>query len=101
MLDAADRLLPRRVLIAREVEEPQQVVIADVEEEVIRPGVVPVLYQLDQRETEELLVEPDGLLGVFADKGQVVHSAHGADRALRQRPEILLAQFFPPCAYPG
>jgi hypothetical protein len=35
VLDAADRLLPRRVLVSREVEEAEQVVVADVEEEVV------------------------------------------------------------------
>ena len=68
--------------MAGEVEEAEQVVVADVEEEVAGARVVPVLHQLDQREAEELLVEPDRLLDVRADQRQVVHAADGAGRAV-------------------
>jgi hypothetical protein len=67
VLDAADGLGERRVVVAREVEEAEQVAVADVEEEVAGAGIVAVLDQLDQREPEELLVEADRLLDVAAD----------------------------------
>src|SRR5262249_29253137 len=76
-------------------EEPEQVVVADVEEEVVRAGVVAVLDQLDQREAEELLVELDRLLGVLADQGQVVDTLNGRLRAAGEGPQVLLAQFGP------
>src|SRR3712207_9473972 len=62
VLDRADRLLERAVLVTGEVEEPEQVPVADVEEEVAGPGVVAVLHQLDEREAEGVLVEANGLL---------------------------------------
>src|SRR5262245_23288459 len=92
VLHPADGLGERRVLMAREVEEPQQVAVADVEEEVAGTGVVAVLHQLDQREAEELLVELDRLLHVPADQGQVVHSLDGRVRPLAPRAQILVAQ---------
>jgi hypothetical protein len=42
------------------VEERQQVLVADVEEEVRGPRVVAVLDQLGEREAEQVLVEADG-----------------------------------------
>ena len=62
---------------AREVEEGQQVGVADVEEEVRGPGVVAVLDQLGQREPEHVLVEAHGALDVAADQRGVVQPAGG------------------------
>jgi hypothetical protein len=42
--------------VAGEVEEAEQVAVADVEEEVAGTGIVAVLDQLDQREPQELLI---------------------------------------------
>src|ERR1017187_5001517 len=70
MLHAADGLGERRMIVAGKVEEAEQIVIPDVEEEVAGAGVVAVLDQFHQRETEEFLVEADGLLGVLADQGE-------------------------------
>src|ERR1700740_173118 len=79
----------------REVKEAEQVVIADVEEEVVRARVVAVLHQFDQREAQELLVELDRLLGIFTDQREVMHTADGCRGAVCQRAQIPLAQVFP------
>src|SRR5690349_7799927 len=50
---AAEDLAVRWQVEAGEVEEGEGVAVADVEEEVRRPDVVPVLEQLGQREAEE------------------------------------------------
>ena len=75
MLHAADRLDARLEAQPGEVEEAQQGLVAEVEEEVRRPGVVAVLDQLDQREAQQVLVEPDRLLDVGADQRGVVDAA--------------------------
>ena len=67
-----------RVLVSGKVEEAQQVVIPDIEEEVVRSGVIAVLDELDQRESEELLVEPDRSSVSLAYQRQVVDTADGA-----------------------
>src|SRR5262245_41491761 len=99
VLSAAGGLGERRVGVAREVREPEQVAVADVEEEVAGTRVVAVLHQLDQGEAEKLLVELDRLLHVAADQRQVVHALHGGGRPLRPRAQVLLAQ--PPTARPA
>ena len=81
VLHRTDGLGEVGVVVAGEVEEAQQVPVADVEEEVAGPGVVAVLHQLDQREPEQVLVEPDRLLDVAADQREVVHPAHRGGRA--------------------
>ena len=81
-----------RQFVAGEVEEAEQVVVADVEEEVARAGVVAVLDQFDEREAEEVLVEPDGLLDVLADERGVVHAARAARLASLEGVQVLLAQ---------
>src|SRR5215472_18150494 len=86
--------------MAGEVEEPEQVVVADVEEEVVGALVVPVLYKLDQRESEELLVELDRLLGITADQGEMMYALHAGRRSTARRPQILLAQLCPTRANP-
>src|ERR1700683_2885594 len=100
MLHAADGLLPGRVLMAREVEEAEQVTVPDVEEEVVGTRVVTVLHQLYQRKPEEVLVELDRLLGVTADQGQMVDTLDGGMRSARLRSHVLLAQFLPAGADP-
>ena len=82
MLYGADRLAEVRVVVTGEIEEAEQVAVADVEEEVARPGVVPVLHELHEGETQRLLVEPDGLLDVAADQREVVDAAGGRRRTL-------------------
>src|SRR5207249_2152505 len=48
VLQAADRLGERWMVVSGKVEEAQQVAIANVEEEVARPDIVTVLDQFDQ-----------------------------------------------------
>jgi len=50
------------------VEETEQVAMADVEEEVARTGVVPILHKLHQGESQGLLVEADRLFHVATDQ---------------------------------
>jgi hypothetical protein len=50
VLHAADGPGERWMLVPGEVEEAEQVVVAEVEEEVAGAGIVAVLDQLDQRE---------------------------------------------------
>src|SRR5215472_575053 len=83
-----------------EVEEPEQIVVADVEEEVVGASVVAVLHELDEREAEEFLVELDRLLGVATDQGEVVHALYGRRRPAAPGPQVLLAQFSPARADP-
>src|SRR6516162_9525971 len=95
VLHPADGLLERRVLMAGEVEEPEHVAVADVEEEVAGARVVPVFHQLHQREAEKLLVELDGLLDVLADQGEMVHALYRGGRPLIAAAQVLLAQLLP------
>ncbi len=60
------------VVVAGEVEEAEQVAVADVEEEVARAGVVAILDQFDEREAEQALIELDRLGDIAADQGDVV-----------------------------
>ena len=78
MLDPAERLVELRVLVPREVEEGEQVAVAKIEKEVGAPGIVAVLEQFDERESEQPLVEVDSPADVGADEGCVVHAAGGA-----------------------
>src|SRR5258707_4618360 len=86
--------------MAWEVEEPEEVVVADVEEEVVGALVVPVLHQFDQGKPEKLLVELDRLLGVTADQGEVVHALNGCRQPAAFPPDIFLAQLCPARAKP-
>ncbi len=83
VVQAAEHLGVRTEVEAGEVEEGEQVLVADVEEEVRRARVVAVLDQLGEREAEEALVEGDGPLDVAADQGGVVQAAGARRRALR------------------
>src|SRR4029450_4753465 len=69
VLHTADGLGKRGMLGAGEVEEAEQVAVADVEEEVAGAGIVAVLDQLDQRGTQELLGEADLFLRGAAGQG--------------------------------
>src|SRR5262249_54377811 len=76
----------------REVEEREQVAVADVEEEVRRALVVAVLEELGERELEHVLVEADRRLHVARDQREVMHAAR---RRLGSRvvwTQMLLAQ---------
>src|SRR5215217_6931538 len=95
VLDPADGLGERRMVVAGEVEEAEQVAVADVEEEVAGAGIVAVLDQLDQRESEELLVEADRLLDVAADEGDVVDPGGGGGRPVGGRAHVALPQPVP------
>src|SRR5882757_429106 len=86
VLEAADRLLEGGVIVAGEVEEPEQVAVPDVEEEVRRSRVVAVLDHLHQREAEQSLIEVDRLLDIAADQRDVVNAAGG--RRPRRRLEV-------------
>src|SRR6266567_7000137 len=97
MLHAADGLGERRVLVTGEVEKTEQVVVADVEEEMAGARIVAVFHQLHQREAEELLVELDGLLDVLADQGEMVDTLDGGGRPLAAGAQVLLPQLVPPC----
>src|ERR1035438_8822856 len=83
------------MVVAGKVEEPEQVAVADVKEEVIRAGVVAVLDQFHQREAEEPLIEADGLLGVLADQREVVNALDRGLRPIRRGPQVAAPQFFP------
>ena len=67
-----------------EVEEGEQVVVADVEEEVVRARVVAVLEDLRQRELQHALVELDGPPDVGAQQREVVQTASRAGRPVGQ-----------------
>jgi hypothetical protein len=82
VVQAAEHLGVRADVQAGEVEEGEQVAVADVEEEVRGAGVVAVLDQLGQREAEHVLVEAHGPLDVAADQRGVVQAARGRGRAL-------------------
>src|SRR5215218_7832742 len=95
VLDPADGLGERRVVVAGEVEEAEQVAVADVEEEVAGAGIVAVLDQLDQREPQELLVEADRLLDVAADQSDVVDSGGGGGCPVGGRAQVAPSQPLP------
>jgi hypothetical protein len=68
------------VVVAGDVEEPEQVVVAEVEEKVAGAGMVAVLDRLDQRAPQEVVVEADRLLDVAADQRDMVDPGHGRRR---------------------
>src|SRR5262249_44313926 len=100
VLDTANGLHPGGVLVPWEIEEAEQVVVADVEEEVIGALVIAVLNQFDERAAEELLVELDRLLRVAADQRQVMYSLDGRRRPVIPWPQVLVAQFSPTRTHP-
>src|SRR5205823_13266453 len=75
----------------REVEEREQVAVADVEEEVARAAVVAVLEDLGQWEAEHLLIEANGPLDVRRQQREVVDAARRRRRSLVRRPQVRIA----------
>src|SRR4051795_1275071 len=88
VVQAAEHLGVGADVQAGEVEEGDEVAVADVEEEVRGARVVAVLDQLGQREAEHVLVEAHGRLDVAADQRGVVQAASGGRRALAGRLEV-------------
>ena len=88
VVQAAEHLGVGADVQAGEVEEGDEVAVADVEEEVRGAGVVAVLDQLGQREAQHVLVEADGALDVAADQRGVVQPAGGRGRALAGRLQV-------------
>src|SRR5215831_7587847 len=97
VLDAPETLDARPQPQAREIEERQKVVVANVEEQVRRALVVPIFHQLDQREAEELLIELDRLLDVAADQRHVVDATRRGPRPLGGWPQIFLVPLLTLC----
>ena len=60
-----------------------------------RAGIVTILDQFGQRELEQILVEPDGLLDVAAHQGGVVQTPCRRGRALVGGTQVLLADALP------
>src|SRR5439155_1081435 len=79
----------------REIEEGEQVPMADVEEEVCRALVVAVLEQLGERELEQVLIEGDGRLEVAREESEVMEAARRRRCPLAGRPEVLRPQGSP------
>src|SRR4051794_24391134 len=87
-MEAAEDLGVLTECEARQVEEREQVAVADVEEEVVGAGVVAVLEDLGERELEDALIEVDRASYVGADEREVVQAARAARRALRCGPQV-------------
>ena len=85
MVETAEDLGVLIEVESRQVEEREQVAVADVEEEVVRAGVVPVLEDLGQGELQDALVEVDGAPYVGAQQREVVQAAGAALRSVRGR----------------
>src|SRR5579863_1608391 len=73
---------------AREVEVGEIVIVTDVEEEVGRTAVVPVLEQFDKGELEEALVERDGSLDIAGEEGKVMQASSRGRRPYTQGSEV-------------
>ena len=80
MVQAAEHLGVRTEVESGQVEEGEQVAVADVEEEVVGAGVVAVLEDLGQGELQDALVELDGPSYVGADQREVVQAPRAARR---------------------
>src|SRR3954454_13823357 len=91
VVQAAEHLGVGAAVQAGEVEEGDEVAVADVEEEVRGARVVAVLDQLGQREAEHVLVEAHGRLDVAADQRGVVQTAGGGGGALADGLEVGVA----------
>src|SRR3954453_14368205 len=91
VVQATEHLGGRADVQAREVEERDQVAVADVEEEMRGPRIVAVLDQLGQRESQHVLVEAHGPLDVTADERGVVQTPRGGRRALTGRLQVGVA----------
>src|SRR3954470_3996712 len=90
VVQAAEHLGVGADVQAGEVEEGDEVAVADVEEEMRGARVVAVLDQLGQREAEYVLVEAHGPLDVAADERGVVQPAGGRRRPLARGLEVRL-----------
>ena len=82
MVEAAEHLGVGAEVEARQVKERQQVAVADVEEEVVRPGVIAVLEDVGKRELEEALVELDRPAHIGREERDVVDAAGARGRAV-------------------
>src|SRR3954451_23983210 len=88
VVQAAEHLGVGADVQAGEVEEGDEVAVADVEEEVRGARVVTVLDQLGQREAEYVLIEAHDPLHVAADQRGVVQPARRGRRALTGRLQV-------------
>jgi len=68
-----------------EIEVGQVVAMADIEEEVCRTPVVPVLEQFDEREFEKVLIEGDGPLDITGEQREMVEAPRRRRRSLAPR----------------
>jgi hypothetical protein len=48
--------------------------VADVEEEVGGPSIVPVLEQFDERKLKEVLIESDGSFDITREQGKMMEA---------------------------
>ncbi len=87
-MEAPEHLTVFPQLEAGEVEVRQIVAVADIEEEVGRSPVVPVLEQFDQGKLEEALEERDGSFDVAAEHGEVMQTPCRGSRPVAQGPEV-------------
>jgi hypothetical protein len=62
---------------ARQIEEREAVPITDIEEEMRRALIVPVLEHIGKRETKKVLVEPDGALDIGDKQRHMMHATSG------------------------
>src|SRR5262249_41112451 len=88
----ADAFLSRFEAETREVEETEQRAVAEVEEEVRRAGIVPVLRDFHAREAEQPVVELDRLLHVAADERGMVDAPTTRGGSLGERSDVALAE---------
>jgi hypothetical protein len=66
---------------AGEVEVRQIVAMADVEKEVGRPAIVPVLEQFDQRKLEDILVEGNGSFDIAGEHSEMMETPSRRSRS--------------------
>jgi hypothetical protein len=95
VVQSAEHLSVGREIQTGEVEERQGVAVADVEEEVRRALIVPVLEDLGQWEAQQVLVEADGRLDIGGQQRQVVNTAGGGGRAVFGGPQVAGADGIP------
>src|ERR1035437_5318152 len=80
---------------AGEVEVRQVVAMADVEKEVGRPAIVPVLEQFDQRKLEDVLVEGYGSFDIAGEHSEMMEAPRRRSGSFSQRPEVAGLQGLP------
>ena len=91
MVQAAEDFAVVAEVESREVEEGEQVAVADVEEEMGRAGEVTVLEEFGQRKPEHALVEVDRGGDVGTDEGEVVDPTPTRRWAVGDRAKIAVA----------